>query len=316
MSRHPQLLQPNHEQHVLEIRQLSLRDRQSLNTDPAVKLFDGGEYIMHLPRKLFLAATTNPLLIDDRSEILLPPNTGREAILSIGFHLLALTTSPRPFKLRSKNNLEEDLRILEAARLLHLEPYVAHIHNWYWWKLRNRPIDAADVHIVLKVALNSQDPFVRLVGEKIAAIIRDGTADGVEKLNEYVAGQPYLNSIVAREDKRYYATMENQAHKAKRIARQGARTESKVQLDQALVEDDGHLSGPVERRLRDASAEQIKSAQKDSARWEERRKEEAELGRSLQKKMRLGKKVAVLTRAEARHYERTKGKRCPYKISG
>lgn len=304
-----------HEEHLPDIRQLPFKDRRILNIGPAIKLFDGDEYIMQLPQKLFLVATTNPLLIDDCSEIRLPPDTGREAILSIGCYLLALTSSPKPFKLRSKNNLEGDLRILKAARLLHLESYVAHVHGWYWWKLRNRPIDAKDVEIVLKVALESDDPFVRLVGEKIAGIIRDGTADGIGKLKAYVDCQPYLKSIVAREDKRHYAVVENEANKARLIARRGARTARETQLGHESAEDEGSISRSVESTVQIGRVESIKRAQKESARWEKKRLEETELSRLLQKKMRLGKKVAVLTRAEARHYERVKGKRCPYKIS-
>lgn len=50
---------------------------------------------------------------------------------------------------------------------------------------------------------------------------------------------------------------------------------------------------------------------KDNGIWDKEMKEEADLRRSLQ-----GKTVAVLDHAEARYYERTKGKRCPYKVSG
>ncbi|KAK7185097.1 hypothetical protein DPSP01_012442 [Paraphaeosphaeria sporulosa] len=274
------LLQSYHKDHISYIRQLSLSDRRILNNGHAVRLFGGGEYITQLPRKLFLAATTNPLFIDDRSEIRLPPDTRREAIVSIGFYLLALTISPKPFKLRSKNNLEEDLRILKAA-----------------WKLCNRLVDAADIQVVLKVvlkvALESEDPFVRLVGEKIAGIIRDGTANGVEKLKDYVVGQPYLKSIVAREDKRHYAVMASQGNKAKRIARREGITESEAQLSQAFVADKD-VSGSVKRNTLVKNVEHIKMARKDSAKWEERRTEEAELGSSLQEKTRVGKKVAVL----------------------
>jgi hypothetical protein len=59
----------------------------------------------------------------------------------------------------------------------------------------------------------------------------------------------------------------------------------------------------------------MKNAQ-DNDRWEKKRQEKTTLRESLQVKMRLGKNVAVLTRAEARYYERIKGKRCPYKING
>ncbi|KAF2449803.1 hypothetical protein P171DRAFT_440255 [Karstenula rhodostoma CBS 690.94] len=309
-----QLPHPTHEEQIPDIRQLPLKDRRALNSGPTVKVFDGDAYIMQLPRKLFLAATTNSLLIGDGADIRLPPDTGPEAILTIGCYLLALTTSHKPFKLRCKQDVEADLRILKAARLLHLESYVAHIHSWYWWKLRNRPIDATDVQVVLKVALESDDPFVRLVGDKIAALIRDGTADEIGKLKAYVDGQPYLKSIVAREDRRYNAIMESQAQKAKRIARRDARTARGAQLES--VDDEGYVSGSVERKAKGECIESVENAQKSNAKWERKRQEETALSKSLQEKMRLGKKVAVLTRAEARRYERMKGKRCPYKISG
>jgi hypothetical protein len=193
-----------------------------------------------------------------------------------------------------------------------METYVAHIHNWYWWKLNNRPVNAADVQTVLKVGLGSDDPFVRLVGGKIAGFILDGTLDQVDKLRAYVDGQPYLRSIVAREDRRHHTGMEVQAHKAKRVARREARS---AQLLHASTEHEGDISGAIERKERDATIEHIEKVQKDSAIWETKRQEETELSKSLQAKMRLGKNAAVVTRAEARYYERIKGKRCPYKIS-
>jgi hypothetical protein len=241
---------PDHEEHVPDIRMLTLKERRVLGTGPTVTLYDGNDYIMQLPRKLFLAATTVSRLVDDRSDIRLPLDTGYEAVLSIGCYLLALTTSPKPFKLRNKRDLEADLRILKAARLLRMETYVVHIHNWYWWKLNNRPFSAADVQTVLKVSLGSDDPYVQLVGEKIAGLIRNGTLNQVDKLKAYVDAQPYLKSIVAREDKRYHTIMEYQARKAKRVARRETRS---AQFPHGSSENEGYIPGAVERKTKDTS---------------------------------------------------------------
>lgn len=209
------LPEPDHKDHVPDIRQLPFDERRALAFGAAVHLFDGDTCIMQLPRKLFLAATANPSLIDHRSEIHLPPNTGREAILRICFHLLELTTSAAIIKLRGRNGFEADLRLLQAARLLYMEPYVSHIQSLYWWRFRNQPINAADVEIVLSVALECEDPLVSLIGKKIAAIIHDGVADELEKLKAYVAGQPYLNYIVARGEEKITAVLGNQTKPTK-----------------------------------------------------------------------------------------------------
>ncbi|KAJ4360822.1 uncharacterized protein N0V89_001389 [Didymosphaeria variabile] len=308
---------PDHEGYIPDIRQLPLKDRQTFVTGPTVKIYDGDMYVMDIPSRLFLAATANPRLIDDSSNVRLPPDTGCEAILAIGYYLLALTTSEDAFRIRNTQDFEADLRILKAARLLYLETYITHIHNWYWWKLNNRPINAANVQIVLKVALGSDDPILQLVCSKIAGLIRGGVGGDIDKLKVFVDSQPYLKSIVAREDKRYHTIQEIQAAKAKSVARREARNErGAAGVAQIAAVDRGYASEVVERKAEDGNHKLSKNTQKASARWEKKRKEEAELGRSLQEKMRLGKNVAVLTRAEARYYERNKGKRCPYKVKG
>ncbi|KAL1600579.1 hypothetical protein SLS60_006965 [Paraconiothyrium brasiliense] len=306
---------PDHEEYIPDIRNLPLKVRQTLGTGPTIKIYDGDVHVVDIPRRLFLAATANPRLIDDNSDVRLPPDTGYRAIFTIGCYLLALTTSTETFKIRNTQDFEADLRILKAARLLHLDTYITHIHNWYWWKLNNRPIDAADVQVVLKVALGSDDPILQLVAGKIAGLIRGGVGGDIDKLKVYVDSQPYLKSIVAREDKRFYTMQEIQANKARRAAQREAREVPKAaSVTQVAVEDELHASKVVERKAEGSNQQRSKNTQKASARWEKKREQEAELGRSLQEKMRLGKNVAVLTRAEARHYERIKGKRCPYKV--
>lgn len=304
---------PTHKEYIPDIRKLPLHERQSLNTGPTVRIYDGTNYIMDLPRNLVLATTANHLLIDAHSTIRMPPDTGAEAILSLGCHLLALTTAHRPFKMRATRDLGADLRVLKAARLLYLDTYTVHIHSWYWWKLKNRPISAADVQVVLRVALGSDDPFLCLVAGRLARLLRDGVGD-CEKLREYVDGQPYLKSVVTREGKQQTAFLENRA-------KRGARCEARLENEEGHIshvpveEDEGYVSAAMERRAKVGGRESRKKARNAST-WEKKRQEELEVKKSLQEKMQLGKNGAVVTRAEARYYERIKGKRCPYKVKG
>ncbi|KAJ4304503.1 hypothetical protein N0V90_000029 [Kalmusia sp. IMI 367209] len=131
---------PYHDEYIPDVRSLPFNERKALKAGPTIKIFDGEQFTLQIPRKLFLAATTKPgVLQASQSIIRLPPDTGYGAVLSIGCCLLALAATHKSFNLRYTKDLESDLRICKAGRLLGMED-VLHIHNHYWWRFNNVPL--------------------------------------------------------------------------------------------------------------------------------------------------------------------------------
>ncbi|KAF2249500.1 hypothetical protein BU26DRAFT_595386 [Trematosphaeria pertusa] len=318
------------EQYVADIRELPYVERQALKAGPKVKIFDDNTFIMELPRALFLAATTEPRLITSSGEIHLPPDTGVDGIISVGCWLLAVVDSEETFHLRPKKDMADDLRICRAGRLLGMEKYIDHIHRHYWWKFYNKPFSAADVDLVVGLAMDPKDPFLRLVSERLAAYLRDGQIMNPDALRAYIKQNPMLDNTVRQANKEFKKKKLKEKDKAERAAARAEREalliaqrkeeearreeedRQKKQEQARKAAEQAKLKAEIEARRKKLEDEYREKKQKEQALWAERNKKDAELNRSLQDKIRSGKKT--VTREEARYFERTRGKRCPYNV--
>jgi len=311
---------PAHPGYVSDIRKLTFPERQSLNTGPTIKLYDDTEFVVEIPRKLFLAATSEARLIPrDSDKIRLPP-TGFNAIMTVCCYLLALVDSPEPFNLRHTFNMESDLMICRAGRNLGMEQYISHMHKHYWWRLYNRPFSAADVDIIVRVALDSEDPFLRLISEILAELLRESDMDDLELWKAYIASNPMLESMVIRTEKRYQTQLRINNEKASRVRRREEREIHEAELQSQRGQKKAQVAAGHEdvssayqdwiNGCQNYETERRDTTMRPQAMWEQRQNREAELSKSLQANMLQGKSAAAVYYEEAGHYQHMRG--APY----
>lgn len=161
------------------------------------------------------------------------------------------------------------------------------MHRYNMHHLRRRKLGEKDVQSVIDFAQSSKDEYLTQVAMQLAEGLRDDNLENRKEMQELINRYFLLRAAVAdAEEALVNRTEEHIAESQRR--------------DEAVISK---------------ATRRVKKAETKRNVWAEKNRRDTELNRSVMEKMKAGKKC-VLTREEARYYERSRGKRGNYTIAG
>jgi len=291
---------PSDAQNDISIYSLSYADRKLLAKGPKMHIRDSWCHLdIELPLALFHATSTKKDLVttntvNQRSEIALPDNLDSEMVIELVQHLKNLVTwKQHPRMLSSYKSTYKDLQLCSVGEYLGMKIYTQHIFNWYWARIRSGHLPSyADIDAFTAV----ETP----VGESL-----------FKKLVNYIAKLDFENRIPDPVEYKEYSQSNQRFGTAVALAR------AKIQahfdyLDRKNREEAEaarQAAFTAERNKVRIKAAKDKAAQ-EKAKWDEKKKVEADLAARVKTKMTSsGKKVWKPD--EAGYIRRVYGKNVP-----
>lgn len=159
---------------------------------------------------------------------------------------------------------------------------------------------------VVDLAESVNDTYLCLMAEQMADDLRRGNVRNPEKMRAFISESWLLGAAV-----------ENASVQLERKAKQWDQLQRKEDAEKKRIEEkqkkkeENRAKRQAEAELKGENAEKEGRTQ---VAWMNRDQRDAALNKSLMEKMKNGKK-AVLTREEARYYEKTRGRKCPYTVA-
>ncbi|RAR09153.1 hypothetical protein DDE83_005696 [Stemphylium lycopersici] len=284
----------------VKIYSLSSADRKLLAKGPKVHIVDyNGNFIIEMSYALFRAISTKKDLVAGTpgvqpGVIALPSGLDTAIVADMIQHFKDHTTSKQYAKdLKGYDMTYPDIQLCSAGDYLGMSIYTQHIFNWYWARLRSGHLPSyADIDAVTSVHTLQGDSIFRKVVQAVVAIDMEG---GIPDPEDY---QAYLET-----NGRFRVAVEEA-----KIRAQGHHgfMERKKRREEVATRQD---SGAAEQYKVRAQVEKERNA-RENARWDEKKKAEAELAARVKAKMvQSGKKQ--WKHDEAAYMRRVYGKNVP-----
>ncbi|PSN68059.1 hypothetical protein BS50DRAFT_633695 [Corynespora cassiicola Philippines] len=290
-----------------DIRNLDFKDRQNLLKGPHVHFIVGDHVAKAYPLRLFEATSmmAEKLLVDGQF-VYLPEEIEWQAFLDIFDWLEFVCCRPKAPKLSAKLNMYSDLSLCAASRYAGVDRYTEPIFRWYWAYFSNNiPTYEEISDALLCIQHTNKDPFFRLISKRLATLQHENQIPDPETFALYLASNPDLQAEVTKINQKQERKGELEAARAELRAHAEKR---RIQAEEDRIR---RLEAEKEREARFAERKR-----RDKDKWEAQKQKDAALEKSVQEKLRSqgNGQNKKLTLEEARHFEKTRGRRPPRSV--
>jgi hypothetical protein len=312
-----------------DIRKWEAEGHRALTDGPKIQIFCGKQTLAAvLPYKMLASVSSLDIFQDTETptyEFHLPENMAEQYVQRIVAWLWECCNTDEDIgKIKAPRTVWDDLNLLRAGPLLGMDNYVDHIRRYYWDRLRNQPISEQEARAVIDRAESPDDIYLLRMAEQIAENLRNGNVKNSDAIHEFVSRSWPLSRAVdaatakldaqdeqlpdipltemPRQPIRITAPPKPETI-AEKLARFKAFSEAKGAAERVAYKEE----------KRERVLEQLQSGELKYVTLTDSARKETASSQSVREKIKFGDKC-VLTREEARYFEKTRGKRCPYKI--
>jgi hypothetical protein len=193
------ILQEHHQDRV-DIRTLSLSERQALRRGLGITIRCGSRWNFTMPWRLFQTISTESTNIDRRVptqlEFHLPANIEQEPFKVLVSWMLESMSARRVAYFQRTASFADNLSLVRAAKLLGMHVYVQRLFDYYWAYIKNNVPTYANMDVIDGLALDENDSFFGCLVGRLAHLRLTKKVEDVEGLERFLESRRRLGRAV------------------------------------------------------------------------------------------------------------------------